>query len=81
MAAKKEKPALRLFNGDEFRCLEYLEAGYDGFMAGKRLVIPGVGNKIVSLLPKFLPRGLVLKTLESYQRGRGRRAEGWRKPK
>ena len=57
------------------------QAGYDGFMAGKRLVIPGVGNKIVSLMPKFLPRGLVLKTLESYQRGRGRRAESWRKPK
>jgi len=57
------------------------QAGYDGFMAGKRLVIPGAGNKIISLLPKLLPRGLVLKTLESYQRNRGRRAEGWRKPK
>ena len=57
------------------------QAGYDGFMAGKRLVIPGAGNKIISLLPKFLPRGLVLKTLESYQRNRGRRAEGWRKAK
>src|SRR5439155_8166319 len=57
------------------------QAGYDGFMAGKRLVVPGVGNKIVSLMPKFLPRGLVLKTLESYQRNRGRRAEGWRKAK
>ena len=33
------------------------QAGYDGFMAGKRLVIPGVGNKIVSLLPRLLPRG------------------------
>ena len=57
------------------------QAGYDGFMAGKRLVIPGVGNKILSLMPKLLPRSVVLKTLESYQRGRGRRAEGWRKPK
>ena len=57
------------------------QAGYDGFMAGKRLVIPGAGNKIVSLLPRLLPRGLVLRTLESYQRGRGRRADGWRKPK
>ena len=57
------------------------QAGYDGFMAGKRLVIPGVGNKIVSLMPRLLPRGMVLRTLESYQRGRGRRAEGWRKPK
>jgi short-subunit dehydrogenase len=57
------------------------QAGYDGFMAGKRVVIPGVGNKIVSLLPRLLPRGLVLRTLESYQRGRGRRADGWRKTK
>jgi short-subunit dehydrogenase len=57
------------------------QAGYDGFMAGKRMVIPGVGNKIVSMLPRFLPRGMVLRTLESYQRNRGRRADGWRKPK
>jgi len=57
------------------------QAGYDGFMAGKRVVIPGFGNKIVSLLPRLLPRGLVLRTLESYQRGRGRKADGWRKPK
>ena len=57
------------------------QAGYDGFMARKRVVIPGVGNKFVSFLPRLLPRSLVLKTIESYQRGRGRRAEGWRKPK
>jgi uncharacterized protein len=58
---------------------EVAQAGYDGFMAGKRLVIPGLGNKLVSSLPRFLPRGLVLRALESYQRGRGRRAEGWKK--
>jgi hypothetical protein len=57
------------------------QAGYDGFMAGKRLVIPGFGNKIVSALPRFLPRGMMLRVLESYQRDRGRRAENWRKPK
>ena len=57
------------------------QAGYDGFMAGKRLVIPGFGNKVMSLLPRLLPRGLMLRTLESYQRGRGRRAESWRKPR
>jgi short-subunit dehydrogenase len=56
------------------------QAGYDGFMAGKRLVIPGFGNKIVSALPRFLPRGMMLRVLESYQRDRGRRAEGWKKP-
>jgi len=55
------------------------QAGYDGFMAGKRVVIPGFGNKVMSMLPRFVPRGTVLKVLESYQRDRGRRAEGWRK--
>jgi short-subunit dehydrogenase len=57
------------------------QAGYDGFMAGKRMVIPGFGNKLVSALPRFLPRGAVLKFIDSYQRDRGRGAEGWRKPK
>ena len=56
------------------------QAGYDGFMAGKRVVIPGFGNKVVSFLPRLLPRGMVLRAIESYQRDRGRRAEGWRKP-
>ena len=56
------------------------QAGYDGFMKGKRVVIPGLGNKVVSSLPRFLPRGMVLRVLGSHQRDRGRRAEGWRKP-
>ena len=34
LAARGAKPTLRLFNGDEFRCVEYLEAGYDGCMFG-----------------------------------------------
>jgi len=34
LAARAEKPSLRLFNGDEFRCLEYLEAGYDSMLFG-----------------------------------------------
>jgi len=54
-------------------------AGYDGFMAGKSVVIPGFGNKVMSALPRLLPRSLVLKLMGSYQRGRGRRAEGWKK--
>jgi hypothetical protein len=57
------------------------QAGYDGFMAGKRVVIPGFANKIVSALPRFLPRGMVLNAIDSYQRDRGRAAESRRKPK
>ena len=48
-------------------------------MARKRVVVPGFGNKFVSFLPRLLPRGMVLRTIETYQRGRGRRAESWKK--
>jgi short-subunit dehydrogenase len=58
------------------------EAGYAGFMAGKRLVIPGIGNKIVSVVSRLVPRGVMLSAVGSYQSGRGRRADGWqRRPK
>src|SRR5437879_2831594 len=58
---------------------EVAEAGYEGFMAGKRLVIPGIGNKIVSIMARIAPRGLVLNAIGSYQSGRGRRADGWQR--
>lgn len=56
---------------------EVAEAGYAGFMSGERLVIPGFGNKLMSFLPRLLPRSFVLKRIEGYQRERGRRADGW----
>lgn len=59
--------------------LQVAQAGYDGFMARKRVVIPGIGNKFISLLPRLLPRGLMLRTIEGYQSGRGRRAENRKK--
>ena len=55
---------------------EVAQAGYDGLMAGKRLVIPGFGNRVVSFLPRLLPRGMVLRSIERYQRGRGIRPDG-----
>src|SRR4051812_7327242 len=60
---------------------EVAEAGYAGFMAGKRLVIPGIGNKMMSMLPRLLPRAVALDMIGSYQSQRGRRADGWRRPK
>ena len=39
LAARAEKPTLRLFNGDEFRCLEYLQAGYDSFIFGGAVAV------------------------------------------
>lgn len=40
---------------------------YDGFMCGRRLVVPGVANKIAAVLPRVLPRALVLRAVEAYQ--------------
>ena len=38
-----------LFNGDEFRCLEYLQAGYDGFMFGGAAAVGPQLNRIAQL--------------------------------
>jgi short-subunit dehydrogenase len=34
--------------------------GYDGFVRGRRLVVPGFANQVASLLPRVLPRRSVL---------------------
>jgi short-subunit dehydrogenase len=34
--------------------------GYDGFMGGHRVVVPGKPNRIMTLLPRLFPRGLLL---------------------
>jgi uncharacterized protein len=70
------KPPSRLLG---LTAAEVAEAGYEGFMAGKRLVIPGIGNKIVSVLARIAPRALVLDAVASYQSKRGRAAEGWQR--
>lgn len=49
LAARQEKPTLQLFNGDEFRCLEYLQAGYDGFMFGGAAAIAPQLHRIAQL--------------------------------
>jgi short-subunit dehydrogenase len=55
------------------------KAGYAGFMQGRRLVVPGFGNKLVTLLPRFLSRSTVLSTIQRYQSGRDRKGDGWPK--
>jgi hypothetical protein len=39
--------------------------GYEGFMADHRIVVPGGANRIATLLPRLLPRGLILGFLGS----------------
>jgi uncharacterized protein len=53
-------------------------AGYNGLMRGRRLVVPGLGNKLVTFMPRLLPRGLMLRLVLANQSGRaGARAPGW----
>jgi short-subunit dehydrogenase len=46
--------------------------GYDGYKAGKRLVVPGFGNKLVPLMVRLLPRSVVLSLTGSRQKMRQR---------
>lgn len=46
------------------------EAGYRGLMRGQRLVVPGAVNKIVTFLPRILPRRLLLAVLAARQKRR-----------
>jgi len=44
---------------------------YDAFMAGQRVVVPGIGNKIAAALPRVMPRALVLRAVEAFERKAG----------
>lgn len=43
------------------------EAGYQGLMAGRRMVVPGLANKLVTLLIRVVPRRLLLRLVDSRQ--------------
>jgi short-subunit dehydrogenase len=46
------------------------EAGHRGLMDGRRLVVPGVLNKVVTFLPRLMPRAWVLEGVYARQRRR-----------
>ena len=46
--------------------------GYAGFMAGQRVVVPGTPNRIMTLLPRLLPRNLMLAMMERRWKRKGR---------
>ena len=49
LAARLKKPTLQLLNGDEFRCLDYLQAGYDGCMFGGAAAVAPQLHQIIDL--------------------------------
>ena len=52
--------------------LEVAKAGYRGLMANKRVVLPGLGIKIVPFLLRLFPRGFILWAVGYFQLGRRR---------
>ena len=46
--------------------------GYRGLAQGRRLVVPGVANKVVRVLTRIAPRRIMLEAAARHQRGRGR---------
>jgi 4-hydroxy-tetrahydrodipicolinate synthase len=48
LAARAARPELRLLDGDEFRCVEYLQAGYDGLLLGGGIFNGYLAGKIIA---------------------------------
>jgi short-subunit dehydrogenase len=48
------------------------EQGYRGLKDGRRVVVPGLGNKAVTVLARLVPRALMLAALQRRNRQRGR---------
>ena len=45
--------------------------GYDAFMRGQRVIVPGIPNRVAGALPRFMPRALVLRAVEGFLRRAG----------
>ena len=52
--------------------MQVARAGYRGLMAGQRVVVPGVANKVVVGMLRYVPRGIVLALTDRQLRGRNR---------
>jgi short-subunit dehydrogenase len=44
------------------------QIGYAGLMRGKRVVVAGLGNKMVVLLLRFIPHALLLRIVDQRKR-------------
>lgn len=48
LAARKAKPGLILLDGDEFDCVNYLRAGFDGLLLGGGIFNAGIARRIIA---------------------------------
>ena len=49
--------------------MDVAQAGYDGLMAGRRVVVPGFMNKLITSIVPFAPRALLLPIMARIQLG------------
>lgn len=49
------------------RSTDVAEAGYRGLMAGRRIVVPGFANKLITAAAPFVPKGLLLPIIARIQ--------------
>lgn len=66
-AARNSKSAERQEKVANTTVAQVAEKALKGMMRGKIRVIPGFSNKVMALLPRFLPRNFVLSTLRRVQ--------------
>ena len=52
LQVKKERPRLNLLNGNEFDCVNYLKAGYDGLPLGGGIINGLMARKIIAAVSK-----------------------------
>jgi len=54
----------------EVSASDVAKAAYDGFMANKCLVLPGLGIRVIPFLLRFVPRSMVIAAVSRVQRNR-----------
>jgi short-subunit dehydrogenase len=57
--AKAGMEDVGLFQGQIMNAKTVAEAGYQALMKGKRVIVPGFGNQVTVLAPRFIPRRMV----------------------
>jgi uncharacterized protein len=60
----------RLFQGATMDSMSVARAGYHGTMKGKRVVIPGVGNRLMAGAAKLAPKSLVMSAVKKLNQSR-----------
>jgi short-subunit dehydrogenase len=60
----------RLFQGATMDSIPVARAGYHGMMKGKRVVIPGVANRLMAGAAKLAPKSLVMSAVKKLNQSR-----------